>query len=87
MVLCNELFEHLYNLPAALAEISRILRPGGFLISTCPFAYNRPDTIVKARHRPGATPGVAAEAELLIEAHLPSTLTPPQATAASSSDC
>jgi SAM-dependent methyltransferase len=68
VVLCNELFEHLYNLPAALAEISRILRPGGFLVSTCPFAYNRPDTIVKARHRPGATPGVAAEAELLMEA-------------------
>ena len=68
VVLSNELFEHLYNLPAALAEIARILRPGGFLVSTCPFAYNRPDTIVKARHRPGANPGVAAEAELLMEA-------------------
>jgi SAM-dependent methyltransferase len=67
VVLCNELFEHLYNLPAALAETARILRPGGFLVSTCPFAYNRPDTIVKARHRPGARPGVAAEAELLME--------------------
>jgi SAM-dependent methyltransferase len=67
VVLCNELFEHLYNLPAALAETARILRPGGFLVSTCPFAYNRPDTIVKARHRPGARSGVAAEAELLME--------------------
>ena len=67
VVLCNELFEHLYNLPAALAEIGRILRPGGWLVSTCPFAYNRTDTIVKARHHPGATPGVAAEAELLME--------------------
>jgi SAM-dependent methyltransferase len=67
LVLCNELFEHLYNLPAALAEIARVLRPGGFLVSTCPFAYNRSDTIVKARHRPGASPGVAAEAELLME--------------------
>jgi SAM-dependent methyltransferase len=67
VVLCNELFEHLYDLPAALAEIARILRPGGVLVSTCPFAYNRVDTIVKARHRPGATPGVAAEAELLME--------------------
>jgi SAM-dependent methyltransferase len=67
LVLCNELFEHLYNLPAALAEIARVLRPGGFLVSTCPFAYNRTDTIVKARHRPGASPGVAAEAELLME--------------------
>lgn len=67
VVLCNELFEHLYNLPAALAEIGRILRPDGWLVSTFPFAYNRADTIVKARHRPGATPSVAAEAELLME--------------------
>ena len=67
LVLCNELFEHLYDLPAALKEIARILRPGGILLSTFPFAYNRLDTIVKARHRPGATPGVAAEAELLME--------------------
>lgn len=67
LVLCNELFEHLYDLPAALGEIARILRPGGWLVSTFPFAYNRADTIVKTRHRPGATPGVAAEAELLID--------------------
>ncbi len=67
LVLCNELFEHLYDLPAALAEIARILRPGGLLLSTFPFAYNRVDTIVKARHRAGATPGLAAEAELLME--------------------
>ncbi|MFM7676392.1 MAG: class I SAM-dependent methyltransferase [Synechococcus sp.] len=67
VVLCNELFEHLYNIPAALLEIARILRPGGYLLSTFPFAYNRPDTIVKARHRPVATLGVAAEVELLME--------------------
>jgi SAM-dependent methyltransferase len=67
LVVCNELFEHLYDLPAALGEIARILRPGGFLLATFPFAYNRFDTIVKARHRPGATPGVAAQAELLME--------------------
>jgi hypothetical protein len=67
VVLCNEMFEHLYDLPAALAEIARILRPGGYLVATFPFAYNRLDTIVKARHRPGARPGVAAEAELLME--------------------
>ncbi|MEB3351291.1 MAG: class I SAM-dependent methyltransferase [Cyanobacteriota bacterium] len=67
LVLCNELFEHLYDLPAALGEIARILRPGGMLLSTCPFAYDRVDTIVKSRHQRGATPGVAAEAELLMD--------------------
>ena len=68
LVLCNEVFEHVYDLPAALAEIARILRPGGRLVATCPFAYNQPNTIMKARHRPGATPGVAPEAELLMDA-------------------
>lgn len=67
LVLCNELFEHLYDLPSALSEIHRILRPGGWLISTCPLAYDRYESIIKARHRDGATPGVAAEAELLTE--------------------
>jgi len=67
LVICNEVFEHLYDLPAALVEIARILRPDGYLISTFPFAYNRPDTLVKARHRPGAQPGLASEAELLTE--------------------
>jgi hypothetical protein len=68
LVVCNEIFEHLPNLPAALGEIARVLRPGGRLLATFPFAYNQADTIVKARHRPGAMPGVAAEAELLGEA-------------------
>ena len=67
VVLCNELFEHLYDLPAALAEIARILRPGGRLIATCPLAYDRYESIIKARHRPGARPGVATEAELFGE--------------------
>lgn len=36
-------------------------------MSTFPFLYNSATTAVKARHRPDATPGVAAEADLLTE--------------------
>jgi SAM-dependent methyltransferase len=67
LVVCNDVFEHLYDLPAALAEITRVLVPGGYLVSTFPFIYSSMHTVVKARHRPGAAPGVAAEAELLTE--------------------
>lgn len=67
LVLCNELFEHLYDLPAALNEVLRVLRPGGWLVATCPLAYVQVASIVKARHRPGATPGIADQAELLTE--------------------
>jgi hypothetical protein len=48
VVVCNEVFEHVPALDAALAEIARVLRPGGVLLATFPFAYNQQDTIVKA---------------------------------------
>jgi ubiquinone/menaquinone biosynthesis C-methylase UbiE len=37
-VMCVEVFEHLPNPIAALAEFSRIIKPGGHLILTAPFA-------------------------------------------------
>lgn len=57
LVLCNELFEHLYNLPVALQEIARVLAPGGVLLSTFPFAYGREQSEIKAIGQPqGAAP-------------------------------
>lgn len=67
VVICIELIEHLYDLPSALSEIARILKPDGYLIATFPFAYNQYNTIIKVRHRPGSTPCVAEEEELLME--------------------
>lgn len=38
VVLCTEVFEHLPDVTEALDEFSRLLKPGGVLITTAPFA-------------------------------------------------
>jgi len=52
-VLSNDVFEHLPDLDRALSELARILRPGGVLLATFPFAYNRHDSVIKAVLRAG----------------------------------
>jgi SAM-dependent methyltransferase len=37
-VFSSEVFEHVFNLPEVLDEIKRVLKPGGLLLATCPFA-------------------------------------------------
>ncbi len=39
-VLASEVFEHVFDLDQALSEISRVLRPGGKLLATCPFVWS-----------------------------------------------
>jgi SAM-dependent methyltransferase len=38
-IFSSEVFEHIFNLPAILQELYRVLKPGGKLLFTCPFAW------------------------------------------------
>jgi SAM-dependent methyltransferase len=48
-VICNEVIEHLPDLPASLAEMSRVLKRDGVLLATFPFLPGQETSIVKAR--------------------------------------
>lgn len=48
-VLVNDVFEHVPHLSKVLAEIARVLKPGGSLVSTFPFDVNEQDHAVKAK--------------------------------------
>lgn len=39
LVLCTEVLEHVHGWPTAWQNLSRVLRPGGSLIVSCPFFY------------------------------------------------
>jgi len=41
------------NYLKALAECSRVLKPGGMLIATIPFHNNSPDSVVRAQFKEG----------------------------------
>ncbi len=48
-VLSNEVLEHVPDLPAALRDTARILKPGGRLIGTFPFYWMQHETEIRAR--------------------------------------
>ncbi len=39
-VLASEVFEHIFNLPVILQELFRVIKPGGYLVATLPFAWD-----------------------------------------------
>jgi len=51
LVLTSETLEHVPNLNAALAEIYRVLKPGGLHIFTIPLLPGVPKTFARARRR------------------------------------
>lgn len=51
LVIANEVFEHLPKLQRSLCEIFRVLKQGGSLVATFPFATNVEKNIIKAYQR------------------------------------
>lgn len=38
-IFSSEVFEHIFTLPGILTELNRVLKPGGKMLATCPFAW------------------------------------------------
>ncbi|RYZ19647.1 MAG: class I SAM-dependent methyltransferase, partial [Chitinophagaceae bacterium] len=38
-IFTSEVFEHVFNLPEIITELHRVLKPGGQLLISCPFAF------------------------------------------------
>lgn len=49
VVTTNEVLEHVPSIDAALSELARVLKPGGWHIGTCPFRFMDWDSEVRAR--------------------------------------
>lgn len=52
VIVCNEVFEHVPDIDASLGEINRVLKPGGALVGTFPFAFHDQESLIRARLRP-----------------------------------
>jgi SAM-dependent methyltransferase len=61
-VLCSEVFEHLFLLDQNLQEVHRVLKKGGKMLVTCPFAWNLHEAPIDyARYTPFALNDIFAK--------------------------
>lgn len=58
LVICNDVFEHVYDLPKALAEVFRVLVSGGRLLATFPMAFAQRQHIIKAEYQGSQLPAL-----------------------------
>ena len=72
-LICNEVLEHVEEIPPALESMASVLTLGGYLLATVPLAYGQQDSIVKANKR-----GEGQEPELQIEPKMHSDPMAPQ---------
>jgi len=43
-IFSSEVFEHIFNLPEIIRELHRVLKPGGMILVSCPFAFGEHET-------------------------------------------
>ena len=58
LVICNDVFEHVYDLTKALDEVRRVLKPGGRLLATFPMAFGQQDSVIKAEYQGADQPAL-----------------------------
>ncbi len=63
IVVSIEVLEHIWDLPQALREQARVLRPGGVMLATFPFGWTEQETLQKAVLDRGKVRHLVAEPE------------------------
>lgn len=66
-LLCTEVLEHLPNPEKTIAEFARVLRPGGILITTAPFAFPVHDELDFFRYSPKGLAAIMERYGLVVE--------------------